>query len=380
MSNSNSRFVEVKRIFFLGDALGAYRTQYLLHYLLDRRFQVFYGSTNYLTVRRNYLNLFIRGTWGVLARLLYLLYADAVIVPALSRPKSSWLRLAHCLGKPILVDFYVSLYDTIVLDRQEHSTSSSAARRYRAQDALSLRLARPAIFLNRAEAKYYQRVVGTAVAPTNLRILPLCVAPRGSARLPFANGQQHTLTVAWWGTFIPLHGIVKIIEAARLLRDRAVPIVIYLFGNNEAKAQPYRTQIAAAGLESSVYIRNDATFTNGVLEAWLIDHADVALGSFGDSEKAGTVFLNKLADAFSLGLPAVSQLSQGLSELTETSQEVLAIANTAVALADALESLYDRPAHLLQMARAAHERYRSTFSPAAYARGLDNIFRTIPAE
>jgi glycosyltransferase involved in cell wall biosynthesis len=213
-----------------------------------------------------------------------------------------------------------------------------------------------------AHAAYYQeafRLPRSRVAVTPVGALPEPQAD-GAARV-LAPGEP--LTVLQYGKWSPMHGADVVLGAAELLR--AEPFRFVLIGEGQLSAE-LRGIIAARGL-------TNVTWLGHLPAAELRSHtlaADVCLGVFGRSEKAGRVVPNKVFDALACGRPVVTAGGDGAREwLLDGESALLTPAGDPAALATALRRLLDG-GERARLGRAGLDLYRRAFTPAAVAGGL----------
>ncbi|CAA9569049.1 hypothetical protein AVDCRST_MAG81-1565 [uncultured Synechococcales cyanobacterium] len=70
-------------------------------------------------------------------------------------------------------------------------------------------------------------------------------------------------------------------------------------------------------LSSHVFIENDLKFIDGFLPQYLVENCDLALGIFGNTDKAYNVIPNKLIESLPLGIPTLTMNSSVLREFFE---------------------------------------------------------------
>jgi glycosyltransferase involved in cell wall biosynthesis len=270
--------------------------------------------------------------------------------------------LAAFRGTRLVFDPLVSLLDTFAGDRGLVSPGGAKATAVRAVDEIAFRL--PALVLadTWAHAAYYQRAFG-------LSRRRLVVAPVGALPEPHADGLAREvapgepLTVLQYGKWSPLHGADVVLSAAALLRDE--PFRFVLIGEGQLSGE-LRAQIAAAGL-------TNVHWAGMLPQAELRERtlaADVCLGVFGRSEKAGRVVPNKVFDALACGRPVVTADSDGAREwLHDGEDALLTPPGDAAALAAALRRLRGAEERA-RLGAAALALYRRAFTPTAVAGDL----------
>ncbi|HTX70607.1 MAG TPA: glycosyltransferase [Thermoleophilia bacterium] len=270
--------------------------------------------------------------------------------------------LAAFRGAKLVFDPLVSLLDTFAGDRGLVQAGGAKAAAVRVVDEVAFRL--PSLILadTWAHASYYQEAFRLARA--RIAVAPVGALPEpradGAARSPSTDGP---LTVLQYGKWSPLHGADVVLSAAELLRDE--PFRFVLIGEGQLSGE-LRARIAAGPLTNVEWV--GALPPPELRERTLA--ADVCLGVFGRSEKAGRVVPNKVFDALACGRPVITAASDGAREwLRDGEDALLTPAGDAAALAAALRRLADNAARA-RLGKAALALYRRAFTPAAVAGDL----------
>lgn len=305
-----------KNIFIIGRSEGSYRTQNLIKYLLDNKYELYFNSFSITTYKKSIglkkvLRKIIRLVDEVIRRtfIIYnILLSDIVILPALCNRYKFELKISKYFNKIIVVDFYISIYDTIILDRKTHELNSKEASYLFNLDLNILENSNYIFFLNQAEANYYLSPFNIEFNSLRHRILPLCVEEFFKCELNYVNGKSEVFNICWWGNYIPLHGLDKIIMAIYHLNESSdINFHLYLFGNKNINEElKYSNLIKSLNLEKKVTIKNDYTFKNRKLGDFLIKNCDLVLGNFGDSKKAKNVLVNKVVDGVAMRAPVLT--------------------------------------------------------------------------
>jgi glycosyltransferase involved in cell wall biosynthesis len=262
----------------------------------------------------------------------------------------------------LVFDPLVSLLDTFAGDRGLVRSGGAKAAAVRVVDEVAFRLPQLVLADTWAHAAYYQEAFG-------LRRSRVAVAPVGALPEPRADGAARELapgeplTVLQYGKWSPLHGADVVLGAAERLR--AEPVRFVLIGEGQVSAE-LRGAIADRGLTNVSWLGQLPT-------AELRSHtlaADVCLGVFGRSEKAGRVVPNKVFDALACGRPVVTAAGDGAREwLRDGETALLTPAGDPAALAAALRRLMDR-GERARLGQAGLGLHRRAFTPAAVAGDL----------
>ncbi len=328
---------------------------------------------------RKILNFFIE-VLKFPIKVLYLLNSDTVIILAMNQSKIFDIYLAKLLKKKIITDYYISNYDTQILDRKNYSSKSIRAKLYKLQDKTAISKANKVIFLNKIEAKRYINLTGIKEEKINYEIIPLCKKELDfeKSELPFFKKNNKIITICWWGTYIPLHGLEKIILAGEILKKKNIKFRIYLFGNSEEKAKPYREKIKNLNLDNEIIVNNEYSFLNRKLPEFLINNCDIALGNFGDSEKAKTVMLNKIVDALQLELPILNGESIAPNEFFDYRNDIFRCLNTPEDIANKIIEISKvSKEEIEKRVIREYEIYKENFSYQAFEEKIKKIINNI---
>lgn len=281
---------------------------------------------------------------------------DAVVIPypghldVLVFKPFAWLRRT-----PIVWDAFLSAYDTIVDDRVMISPRHPLAFGLKAWEWLACRAANRVVLDTQAQADYFRTSYSLAAAKT-------ASVPVGSeeAAFPVLAGREMTgrASVLFYGQFIPLHGIETIVEAAKLSRD--LPIDWQIIGTGQM-ADEIRDMLKDDH-PSALKWEDWVPYTQ---LSERIAAADVCLGVFGESAKAGRVIPNKVFQILSAGRPLVTRDGAGIRELVGSGSEAVELVapNDPAALLAAVKRLLDAAPYPPDL----HSQLRKRFSPELLA-------------
>jgi len=351
--------------------MESYRARALLEYLaaspkyacyhVDPRF---YDSISGNFIARLFLKV-LRVTDRI-HDLIKLCISDIVFILPMSRLAGIEAKLAKLFNKKIIGEFYISKYDTWVNDRKAVGLASRYANRLLKIDQSFIDMCDVVIFLNASERAYYLKVTSREEAITKSRIIPLATGQKKMAAQRFANNKRDQVVLCWWGTFIPLHGLEKIIECAVYLKSANINFQLYLFGTSEEKSKPYRDQISKLGLSDYVIIDNSKSFSDKTLESFLVENCDIAFGNFGDSIKARTVMVNKVVESASMALPIVSQKTQALEEYFKNDESIFYTEPNAEKIAEKVIEMIQDKQKMLSVSKREFKLYEERFSRGAF--------------
>ena len=257
---------------------------------------------------------------------------------------------------PLVLDEFIPLYDTVVRDRGLAGASSLRARTLLRAERLSARLAD--VVLSDTSAQADLLAADLSIERSKLAVVPVAQKDPGRpAPLP-AGGPLRVLLVA---TYIPLHGVATVVEAAERLEGSGVEIRIVGAGQGLDEIAPRARRVRGVELVPR-FVPEDEV--RAMLAA-----SHVGLGIFGATEKAARVVPLKAALVASCGRALVTRDGPAAREALDGAAEFVPAADAA-ALAAALARLASDRGAVDRLAAAARARYEERFTPRAAAARL----------
>jgi glycosyltransferase involved in cell wall biosynthesis len=241
--------------------------------------------------------------------------------------------LARLRRVPIVWDAFLSLYDTVVNDRQLVRSTHPLAYLLYAWEWLACRAADRIIVDTHAHGDYFAQTFNVAREKFD-RVL---VGADDTLFAPADNSQDHRsakqntpFTVLFYGQFIPLHGIRYIVQAAELCRGRNVRWLLIGRGQQAPEIRALIKQLALDNLTWTEWVPYPEL-------AQYIENADCCLGIFGVSDKARRVIPNKAYQVLAVGRPLITMDSPAARELLDEVQAITLVpAADPQAIADAV--------------------------------------------
>jgi glycosyltransferase involved in cell wall biosynthesis len=280
-------------------------------------------------------------------------YADIVLA-----------RLLNLFHRRLLVLVsFISLYDTIVLDREKVDQRSWTAKLLYSLDRLAFRCADVVLVDTREVADYFARVFSLDRGKFHRSMVGNIFD--GFAPAGIHTGERTPLKVLFFGTYVPLHGIEHILEAADLLGEEEFEFTLIGRGQlyESVRGEAERRQL------KRVHFIDEWINTEGLVEQ--MRSADVCLGIFGTTPKAGRVIPYKVFGALALRRPVVTRDSPAVREmLVDGESALLCEAGSGASLASALRRLRDERGLAEHLASAGFARYGDCASAAAIGRDL----------
>lgn len=269
---------------------------------------------------------------------------------------------------PIILDAFVSTYDTLCLDRRIFNPRSIQGRLTFHLDRLSCQMADTVIVDTRAQAQYFERTFG--VQRGKLQVLyvgcddelfhPLKVAP---SSMP---------SVLFYGTYLPIHGLEIIIEAAHQMSGENVSFQIIGRGQEHERIRQLANEFRVSNVK----------FIDPLpLERLpdVIARSTICLGGhFGYSEKARRVIAGKTFQCLAMGRPTIVGNNPANHELFTHGENVWMCSMTdPKALADAIRQLLESPRLCAQLSKAGRDIIQQTCGNAITAKLIHEIIETV---
>lgn len=308
------------------------------------------------------------GDWE--ARLRGVRKPDLVWVPCFrQRDLAAASRWARAHGVPLLFDPLISAYDKQVDERDKFEPDSARAKRLLAWERGLFEKADQVLADTPVHADYFASTLG--VPPEKLSVVYVGAEAAVFNQQPLTD-RTGSLEALFYGSFIPLQGPNIVVEAARLYQGP--PLRWTLLGDGPLRKACERQ---AAGLD------------NVVFEDWLpyeklparIGSADILLGVFGTTSKAGRVIPNKVFQSLACGRPVVTRAAEaypaGLAE-AEDSGLIWVKAGDAQNLAEQVATLAADRDSLQRLGQSAAASSRQYFSEEVVRQQLEACLSRLP--
>lgn len=363
-------------VFISGSISGYYRAQNVIKALSDNKVR-FVFIPQFLNIDKwgRVLKLIIAViTWLVFfpSRIVSISLSSTVFVLPMNMDFRTLFDvfIAKIFRKKVIYDFYVSAYDSYVIDRKIYNEGSLSARKVRFLDIAFTYLADIIICLNTAEKNYYSKFMHHK-ALSKIVMIPLVIDSHTPTSSLHAKNFDSSIKFCWWGTYVPLHGLERIIDAFSQVSNKQVKL--YIFGDKEAKSEKFRLLAEELNIAERVVFNHDFTFSNGRLPEFLLKNNVVCLGTFGDSEKARTVLVNKVIDSALLKLPMLTMKTKATSEFFEHNKNIIFSSNESRLLAEVIDDVINAQYDLKQISKNSYETYLHNFTPKVFSKKLLKI-------
>ena len=224
----------------------------------------------------------------------------------------AWL-LTRFPRRPLVFSPLISLYDTLVDDRNAFSEQSLMSRFLRWLDRWACNRSDLILLDTEAHITYF---VDTFELPRD-KFVRVFVGAERQTLLPHPEQREQVFRVVFLGKFTPLHGLEVMIEAARLLRTEPA-IAFHFIGSGQLTEQirSFASRQALPNVNFLDWVEYEQ------IPAYLAQ-MDVCLGIFGTSGKARRVIPSKGFLALALGKPIITADTPAIRELLTDGESAL---------------------------------------------------------
>ncbi len=301
-----------------------------------------------------------------------------LFVPEFSQKDVPLARLAGRLtGRPVVFDPLASRYETKILDWRRKPEGSPSARWNKVLDRWAFRWSDLILSDTRTHKEYYCREFG--LAPERIAVVPVGFDDRVfrralANRRPVKSVPPDPFRVLFFGSFLPLHGVEAVIEAARKIRglDRAVRF--HLIGSGQTLDR-VRFLASGYGLDNLDF---EGWLGQAKLARRIAETADICLGIFGRTEKAGRVVPHKVFQAMALGKPVITARTPAAEEFFIHRQNIfLCDGGDPDRLAEAVMELKDDADLRERLARESFDLVWEKYQPTAIGSELKGILENL---
>jgi glycosyltransferase involved in cell wall biosynthesis len=313
----------------------------------------------------------LRTYFSLIYRFIRSPYYDIIIVGYTGQFDIFLARILNLFKKkPVILDAFISIYDTIVMDRSIVSLGSIRARLLWWLDRTACRFADLILLDTSEHINYFVKEFGLP-RENFLRLFVGGdeVANEKSYKVQVSSSKgrkDSTFNVLYFGTYIPLHGMEYIIKAAKRLEDEE-DICFTLIGTGQLLEE---TKRLASDL-SCKYIEFIDRWVSSTELVSYISKSDVCLGIFGITEKTSRVIPCKVYDCMAFGKAIITADTPAIKELlTDGETVVLVDAGNPEALAESILKLKLDKTLSMNIGKRAKELYNERCLPDSISREL----------
>jgi len=195
---------------------------------------------------------------------------------------------------PLVWDIFISVYDTIVIDREMVSRRSPAALLLYSLEWLACRLADVLIMDTAVHATAMEHLFH--LHPKTVQVVQVGCEDTVFHHIDKQRAQRTTFNVLFYGQFIPLHGIDIIVRAMKHLQDQNAPIVCKIIGKGQEQKRidDLLRELNVKNVQRIAWVPYEELPSH-------IHEADACLGIFRGKGKATRVIPNKAYQILAVG-------------------------------------------------------------------------------
>ncbi|NJE45907.1 glycosyltransferase [Thermococcus sp. GR7] len=273
-------------------------------------------------------------------------------------------------NKPIIFDAFISVYDTLCFDREKIKPDSFFGRSSYLLDKFSCELADIVLLDTNAHIDYF---VNTFRVEKD-KFKSIFVGADNSVFYPrYVEKDNRAFEIFYYATYLPLHGVKYIIEAAKKLEEHS----------------DIHFKIVGKGLEYERMIRyaKKLNLQNVSFIEWIpyerlpveIAKADVCLGGhFSDIDKAKRVIAGKTFQFIAMKKPTIVGDNPANRELLKDKKSALFVEHAnSDDLADKILELKDSKILRKKIAYGGYRIYKEKATPKRIGKQLVSIFHKI---
>jgi hypothetical protein len=233
---------------------------------------------------------------------------DAVILSEFSIEMFAFSWLAARRARAVhVVDFFVGLYETEVLDARRTKPGTFRAWQLRLADRGAVATADYLLTDTEERARSF-----TAAYSPKRAFSALPVGAPAWANASKDGRREGPARVLFYGTYLKLHGLESLVRGLVSAREHSTTDFTVTFIGDGPERRNIESLVESIGASELIELVGSMPATDlGVA----LKGSDVVLGVFGESEKARTVIPNKVWQGLYAGKVVVTQDSPALAEL-----------------------------------------------------------------
>lgn len=259
--------------------------------------------------------------------------------------------------KPIVFDFYLSIFDMMCNDRKVYTADSFLGKITYWIEKKSLEKADYIIvdttkLIDTLSKEYH-------ISKDKFVRVPLTINEDNVVKQDVKRYKEQ-FTVLYVGSYIPLHGTEVILEAAKLLEEKDEDIFILMIGKGPdlKKCQNLAKEYHLKDIEFKGFMTLEEL-------NYYYNAADINLGLFNTGERANSVVLNKTNDSFRVGKPHLTLETDAMKEAFIDNEDIFYVNDIKPeTLAQRIVEIKNDPALVKTVGKNASKSYSDKLSNA----------------
>ena len=259
--------------------------------------------------------------------------------------------------KPIVFDFYLSIFDMMCNDRKVYSPTSF--------------LGKITYWIEKKSLEKADYIIVDTTKLINTLSNEYDIDKKKFVRVPLTINEENVMpkevesysknfSVLYVGSYIPLHGTPVIIEAAKILQEKNEDISLLMIGKGPdlLKCQDLVKQYNLTNIEFKGFMSLEEL-------NYYYNACDINLGLFNEGERANSVVLNKTNDSFRVGKPHLTLETDAMKEAFIDNEDIFFVKNIIPqTLADRIIELNHNPELVKKVGENALKSYDDKLSNA----------------
>lgn len=244
---------------------------------------------------------------------------------------------------PIIFDPLISKWDKLINEKNKFTKNSIKAKKIKFEESYFFSKANIIIADTEAHKDFYNKNFNI---PLN-KIYVVNVGADENLFKPFPYKENKIKEVLFYGSFLELHGIETILESFNLLKNEKIKFT--LLGKYKKIINDH------INLEPPIPLDDLPK---------RINRADIVLGIFSSSEKAGNVIPNKVFQSLACGKPIITRFSKAYpKKVLDTKHGIMFIKpNNPKELADAIKKILSNENLSIKMRDQSRKLFDTFFS------------------
>ncbi len=255
--------------------------------------------------------------------------------------------------RPLVWDVFMSIY-LISVERGLDKQNKLSIKLLHLLEATGLKLPNLLILDTSEYIRWFEQ--NYRIFPERFRLVPTGADDRIFLPLTQGTSLDGKFRILYSGTFIPNHGIMHIVEAAKLLVNE--PLILFEFigdGPELEKAQQFVITNQLTNIHFSGWMEKDQLIQR-------ISQADICLGAFGTTPQSLMTIQNKIYEAIAMGKPLISGDSPAIRQVFIHGEHIyLCERASGKSLADAILVLFGDPILRERIARNGYHLYKEKY-------------------